>query len=69
VTTPSAQLEPTLERTVAHLRAHVAELHRLEQARAAPAELEKRRELIARIQTASVVSNPEHAGFGRAAQA
>jgi hypothetical protein len=50
MTTLSAQLDPRLEQAVAHLRAHVVELRRLEQAGAAPWELQERSELIARLQ-------------------
>jgi hypothetical protein len=39
-----------LERITTHLRAQVSELHRLEQAGAAPGELQERRDLIARLQ-------------------
>lgn len=44
------QLERTLERITTHLRAHVAELRRLEQGDTPRRELEQRRELIARLQ-------------------
>jgi hypothetical protein len=40
-----------LERITTHLRAHVAELRRLESAGAAPGELEERRALIDRLQS------------------
>ena len=50
-TTSSAQFDRMLERITTHLRAHVSELRRLEQAGAARAELEERRELIARLQS------------------
>jgi hypothetical protein len=39
-----------LDRIIAHLRTHVAELRRLEQEGADPAELSERRQLIARLQ-------------------
>ena len=50
MTTSSAQFDRRLDQVTTHLRAHVAELRRLEQAGAAPRELEERRELIARLQ-------------------
>jgi hypothetical protein len=51
MTTPSSQLDRSLEQITTHLRAHVAELRRLEQTGDATAsELEKRRELVARLQ-------------------
>jgi hypothetical protein len=46
----TTQLDRTLERITTHLRAHVADLRRLEQAGAGPGELEQRRELVARLQ-------------------
>jgi hypothetical protein len=49
--TSSAQFDRMLGRITTHLRAHVAELRRLERAGAAPGELERRRELIARLQS------------------
>jgi hypothetical protein len=39
-----------LDRVIAHLRVHVAELRRLERCRADPRELEERRLVIARLQ-------------------
>ena len=44
------QFDRTLERITTHLRAHVAELRRLEQGDTPRRELEQRRELIARLQ-------------------
>jgi hypothetical protein len=49
--TPSSQFDRTLARITTHLRAHVAELRRLEEAGAARSELDERRRLIARLQT------------------
>lgn len=49
--TPSSQFDRTLARITTHLRAHVAELRRLERTGAAPSELDERRRLIARLQT------------------
>jgi hypothetical protein len=49
-TTSSAEFDRALGRITAHLRAHVAEVRRLERAGAAPGEIEERRELIARLQ-------------------
>ncbi len=42
--------EQTLERLMAHLRTHVAELRRLERAEAAPEEVADRKRLIMRLQ-------------------
>jgi hypothetical protein len=42
--------ERTLDRLIAHLRAHVAELRRLERDGAEPAEVAERRRLIMRLQ-------------------
>jgi hypothetical protein len=42
--------ERTLDRLMAHLRAHVAELRRLERAGAAPEEVADRKRLIQRLQ-------------------
>jgi hypothetical protein len=51
MTTPNAQFDRSLEQITTHLRAHVAELRRIEQtADATPSELEQRRELVARLQ-------------------
>lgn len=50
MTTSSAQLDRPLEQITTQLRAHVAELHRLERVGAASDQLEERRKLIARLQ-------------------
>jgi hypothetical protein len=50
MTRPSVHLDRSLERITTHLRAHVAELRRLERAGAAPGEIEERRAVIARLQ-------------------
>jgi hypothetical protein len=42
--------ERTLDRLMAHIRAHVAELRRLEREGAGPEEVEERRRLILRLQ-------------------
>ena len=42
--------ERTLDRVIAHLRTHVADLRRLEREGAAPQELAERRRLIGRLQ-------------------
>ena len=42
--------ERTLDRLIAHLRAHVAELRRLEREGAQPAEVAERKRLILRLQ-------------------
>lgn len=42
--------ERTIDRLMVHLRAHVAELRRLERAGAAPGEVADRRRLILRLQ-------------------
>jgi hypothetical protein len=42
--------ERTLDRLIAHLRAQVAELRRLEVSGAAPRELEERKRLVVRLQ-------------------
>ena len=42
--------ERTLDRLIAHLRSHVAELRRLERAGAAPEEVADRKRLILRLQ-------------------
>ena len=47
--------ERTINRIMAHLRAHVAELRRLERAGAAPEEVADRKRLILRLQ--------EHLGY------
>jgi hypothetical protein len=51
MTASSGQFERRVARITTHLRAHVAELRRLERAGAAPGELAERRELIARLQS------------------
>jgi hypothetical protein len=50
MTTASHHFDRSLEQITTHLRAHVAELRRLEQTRATASELEERRELVARLQ-------------------
>jgi hypothetical protein len=42
--------ERTIDRLIAHLRTHVAELRRMERDGARPAELEERKRLILRLQ-------------------
>ncbi len=42
--------ERTLDRLMAHIRAHVAELRRMEREGAEPEEIEERRRLILRLQ-------------------
>jgi hypothetical protein len=49
VTTPTAQLNRTLERIPTHVRPHIDELRRLEQAGAPPGEIQQHRELITRL--------------------
>jgi hypothetical protein len=49
MTTSSSQSDRMLERVTTHLRAHVAELRRLELAGTGPGELEERRKLIAQL--------------------
>jgi hypothetical protein len=49
MTTPSPQFDRSLEHITTHLRAHVAELRRLEQTGATASDLEERRELVARL--------------------
>jgi hypothetical protein len=51
MTTPSVHLDRRLERITTHLRAHVAELRRLERAGGTPREVAERREVIARLQS------------------
>jgi hypothetical protein len=49
MTTSRGQLDRMLERITTHLRAHAAELRRLQRAGAAPGELAERRAVIARL--------------------
>jgi hypothetical protein len=49
VTTSGAQVDRALARITAHLRAHVAELRRLERSGAGPSEIEERRQVIAAL--------------------
>jgi hypothetical protein len=63
--------EHTLDRLIAHIRAHVAELRQMEQAGAKPEEVEERRRLILRLQqrlayaSASLLHQLPHQQLGR----
>jgi hypothetical protein len=54
MTTCSGQLDPVLERIMAHLRAHASELRQLEWVGAAPGELDDRRALVARLEVEAI---------------
>ncbi len=54
MTTCTGQLDPVLERIMAHLRAHASELRRLKRSGAARGELDDRRELIGRLQIEAI---------------